>query len=141
MHLIPYFLLFVAGLAVAEKPTDVDELKIETTYTPPECTVKAQKGDGLKVHYTGKLFSDGRKFDSSHDRNMPLPLTLGAAQVIKGWEEGLAGMCVNEKRTLTIPSSMAYGSRGFGNVIPGHSALVFDVELVGLEAHGRRDEL
>ncbi|KAF8625871.1 hypothetical protein AX15_005155 [Amanita polypyramis BW_CC] len=138
---IPYLLLLAAGLISAEKAGDVDELRIETTHTPPECRLKAQKGDGLKVHYTGKLFSDGSKFDSSHDRNMPLPLTLGAGQVIKGWEDGLGGMCLHEKRTLTIPSRMAYGSRGFGKVIPPHSALVFDVELVGLETHGRREEL
>ncbi|KAF8730041.1 hypothetical protein AX14_005771 [Amanita brunnescens Koide BX004] len=138
MRFVPYLFLLVAGLAVA---TDVDELKIETTYAPTECTLKAQKGDTLKVHYTGMLFSDGSVFDSSHKRGQPLPVTLGAAQVITGWEEGLAGMCLNEKRTLTIPSRKAYGKRGFGQVIPPSSALVFDVELVGLEARGGREEL
>jgi len=69
-----------------------------------------------------------------------LPLTLGAGQVISGWEEGLLDMCLNEKRVLTIPSSKAYGARGFGNIIPPKSALVFDVELAGLEPTAR-DEL
>jgi len=93
------------------------------------------------VHYTGTLFANGDKFDSSHDRGQPLPLTLGIGQVIKGWDDGLQGMCLNEKRTLTIPSQLAYGSRGFGNVIPANSALVFDVELVGLESKRSTDEL
>jgi len=117
------------------------ELEIKTTYTPSDCTVKAQKGDPIKVHYTGKIFSDGKKFDSSHDRGEPLPLTLGVGQVIKGWDQGLVGMCVGEKRTLTIPSDLAYGQRGFGSVIPANSALVFDVELVDLTSKSPHHEL
>ncbi|KAF9478368.1 hypothetical protein BDN70DRAFT_880058 [Pholiota conissans] len=120
-------------------PTD---LLIETTYMPESCPYKAQSGDKIKVHYTGTLFSNGNKFDSSLDRGSPLPLTLGVGQVIKGWDEGLKGMCLHEKRKLTIPSHMAYGARGFGNVIPPNSALVFTVELVGLEPSGQnREEL
>nr|GAT60916.1 predicted protein [Mycena chlorophos] len=75
------------------------------------------------------------------DRGSPLPLTLGVGQVIKGWDEGLVGMCVGEKRTLTIPSDMAYGSRGFGNVIPAHSALVFTTELISLDSKVKHEEL
>ncbi|KAJ8580669.1 peptidyl-prolyl cis-trans isomerase, partial [Rhizopogon salebrosus TDB-379] len=105
-----------------------------------DCPAKAKTGDSIKVHYTGTLFSNGNKFDSSVDRGQPLPLKLGVGQVIKGWDDGLQGMCLNEKRTLTIPSSLAYGARGFGNIIPANSALVFDVELVGLES-AARDEL
>ncbi|PFH53719.1 hypothetical protein AMATHDRAFT_136902 [Amanita thiersii Skay4041] len=138
-NFVPYFLLLAAGLVAADDA--VTELKIDTTYLPPECPNKAQKGDSIKVHYTGTLFSNGKKFDSSHDRNAPLPLTLGIGQVIKGWDEGLIGMCLNEKRTLTIPANMAYGSRGAGGIIPPNSALVFDVELVGLEVKGSREEL
>ncbi|KAI0066122.1 hypothetical protein BV25DRAFT_1821008 [Artomyces pyxidatus] len=125
------FSLLVSANEANEAPT---VLKIETTHLPDSCTTKAQKGDAIKVHYTGKLFSNGNKFDSSVDRGQPLPLTLGVGQVIKGWDEGLVGMCVNEKRTLTIPPDMAYGSRGFGSVIPANSALVFDVELVALDS-------
>ncbi|ETW80669.1 hypothetical protein HETIRDRAFT_410019 [Heterobasidion irregulare TC 32-1] len=140
MQLFNWLSALAFGLLVsaAEPPT---ELKIDTTYLPADCSTKAQKGDAIKVHYTGTLFSNGNKFDSSVDRGEPLPLTLGVGQVIRGWDEGLIGMCRNEKRTLTIPSHLAYGSRGFGNVIPANSALVFDVELVGLDTKGPREEL
>jgi len=131
--------LLAAAVFAGDAPT---ELKIETTFKPDECTVTATKGDEIKVHYTGTLFDGGVKFDSSRDRNSPLPLTLGVGQVIRGWDEGLVGMCVNEKRILTIPPNMAYGSRGAGGIIPPNAALVFDVELVSLEkAKDKREEL
>ncbi|KAJ7352593.1 hypothetical protein DFH08DRAFT_859365 [Mycena albidolilacea] len=131
-------LLFAAvAVLAAEAPK---ELQIETTYLPDDCPAKAAKGDQIKVHYTGTLFANGNKFDSSLDRGSPLPLTLGVGQVIKGWDEGLIGMCLNEKRTLTIPSDLAYGSRGFGSVIPANSALVFTVELVGLDSKVSKHE-
>ncbi|KAF9010800.1 hypothetical protein BDQ17DRAFT_1234413 [Cyathus striatus] len=131
--------LFLSVFALAaDQPT---ELNVETTYLPDVCTEKAKTGDSIEVHYTGTLFSNGNKFDSSHDRGTPLPLTLGVGQVIPGWDKGLQGMCVNEKRTLTIPSNMAYGSRGFGSIIPPNSALVFDVELVSLDSKKSREEL
>jgi len=142
MQLLKWVSVFAFGLLVsAEQQSPPKELEIKTTYTPSDCTVKAQKGDPIKVHYTGTLLSNGNKFDSSHDRGQPLPLTLGVGQVIKGWDEGLIGMCVGEKRILTIPSDMAYGSRGFGSVIPPNSALVFDVELVGLTSKPTHEEL
>ncbi|KAG9220501.1 hypothetical protein CCMSSC00406_0003957 [Pleurotus cornucopiae] len=128
----------ISALAVKEPPT---KLQIDTTFTPKDCSVKAKSGDGVQVHYTGTLFATGDKFDSSHDRGQPLPLTLGVGQVIQGWDEGLQGMCVNERRTLTIPANMAYGSRGFGSIIPPNSALVFEVELVGLDSKAAREEL
>ncbi|KAJ6625791.1 hypothetical protein B0H10DRAFT_2161654 [Mycena sp. CBHHK59/15] len=131
-------LLFAVVVLATDAPT---ELQIETTYLPDDCPAKAQKGDAIQVHYTGTLFSTGVKFDSSLDRGQPLPLTLGVGQVIKGWDEGLVGMCLNEKRTLTIPSNKAYGSRGFGSVIPANSALVFTVELVGLDSKVSHEEL
>ncbi|EPQ56911.1 hypothetical protein GLOTRDRAFT_38098 [Gloeophyllum trabeum ATCC 11539] len=139
MRLLSLFSFFVFGLVAwaAEPPK---ELKIETTYMPESCPVKARKGDKIKVHYTGTLFSNGNKFDSSYDRGQPLPLTLGVGQVIKGWDEGLVGMCEGEKRTLTIPSDMAYGSRGFGSVIPANSALVFETEMVSIDSVAK-DEL
>ncbi|EIW82837.1 hypothetical protein CONPUDRAFT_52907 [Coniophora puteana RWD-64-598 SS2] len=133
-----WFSLLVLAVSVlaAEAPT---ELQIETTYKPEDCSAKAEHGDQIKVHYTGKLFSNGEKFDSSLDRGKPFGIKLGVGQVIKGWDEGLKGMCVNEKRTLTIPPDMAYGSRAIGP-IPANSALVFDVELLSLES-SRKDEL
>ncbi|KIK02700.1 hypothetical protein K443DRAFT_677423 [Laccaria amethystina LaAM-08-1] len=135
------YILVAATVVLADEKAPVSELKIDTTYMPAECPAKAQPGDAIRVHYTGTLYANGKKFDSSHDRGSPLPLTLGIGQVISGWDKGLQGMCLNEKRTLTIPADMAYGSRGFGNVIPANSPLVFTVELVGLEPKGPRDEL
>ena len=125
--------------AIDPNPDAPTELVVKTTYLPEDCASKAKTGDNIQVHYTGTLFANGNKFDSSHDRGRPLPLTLGVGQVIKGWDEGLQGMCVGEKRTLTIPPSKAYGTRGAGKKIPGSSTLVFDVELMGLES--RKDEL
>jgi len=135
-----YLLSLSFGLFVLAQQAP-EELDIKTTFEPSNCNTKAQKGEAIKVHYTGKLFSNGNKFDSSHDRSQPLPLTLGVGQVIKGWDEGLVGMCVGEKRTLTIPSHKAYGERGFGSVIPPNSALVFDVELVDLSRKTTHEEL
>ncbi|KAG5640615.1 hypothetical protein DXG03_007908 [Asterophora parasitica] len=138
LNWLPSLLLAAVAFA-AEVPT---ELQIDTTFKPEDCSVNAGKGDAIQVHYTGTLFDSGVKFDSSLDRNSPLPLTLGIGQVIRGWDEGLVGMCVGEKRTLTIPPNLAYGSRGAGGVIPPNAALVFTVELVGLEkAKSDREEL
>ena len=93
---------------------------------------KAQYGQNVTVHYTGWL-TDGTKFDSSVDRGKPFTFPLGEHRVIRGWEEGVAGMQVGGKRKLTIPPDMAYGARGAGGVIPPNAWLVFEVELLGLE--------
>ncbi len=93
---------------------------------------EAVKGKSIEVHYTGML-TDGTKFDSSVDRNDPFSFRLGAGQVIKGWDEGFAGMKVGGKRKLTIPSHMGYGARGAGGVIPPNATLIFDVELLGVD--------
>ncbi|KAL5507230.1 FPR2 [Sanghuangporus vaninii] len=132
-------LVFPALLvSAAEDPTELD---IKTTFSPEECAQQAESGDFVKVHYTGTLYSNGKKFDSSLDRGQPFELKLGVGQVIKGWDEGLQGMCKGEKRTLTIPPHKAYGPRGFGNVIPPNSVLVFDVELIDVKKQKSKDEL
>ncbi len=94
----------------------------------------AQKGDIVLVHYTGRLQSNGKKFDSSldHPDRQPMQLKLGAGSVIKGWEEGIVGMKVGDKRQLIIPPSLGYGDKAQGDDIPANSTLVFDIELVGL---------
>jgi FKBP-type peptidyl-prolyl cis-trans isomerase len=90
-------------------------------------------GGTCVMHYTGWIWADGAKgakFDSSHDRNSPFSFSLGRGQVIKGWDEGVAGMKVGGKRTLLIPSALGYGTRGAGGVIPPNAALLFEVELL-----------
>jgi len=100
---------------------------------------EATRGSSVYVHYTGWLHKPlapkqrGKKFDSSHDRGEPLNFQLGAGSVIKGWEQGVAGMKVGGKRTLIIPSVLAYGKRGAGGMIPADADLIFDVELVDVK--------
>lgn len=125
--------LYLLSIVRAEdrQNSDITELIIETTHKPDDCSVTAAKGDGMKVHYHGALYTTGAKFDSSYDRGSPLPVrNLGGGGLIKGWEIGLEGTCVGEKRTLTIPAHLAYGDRGFPGLIPAGSALKFDVEIM-----------
>jgi FKBP-type peptidyl-prolyl cis-trans isomerase FkpA len=99
----------------------------------------ATPGSEVTVHYTGWLYDErepdrrGAKFDSSLDRGQPLTFLLGAGRVIRGWDEGVAGMRVGGRRTLLIPSGLAYGRRGAGDAIPPHASLVFEVELLDVK--------
>jgi len=115
------------------KPTEAPKLpagpdKLQIVDTKVGTGPEAKAGDTVKVHYTGMLLN-GKEFDSSRDRE-PFEISLGTGQVIKGWDEGLPGMRVGGKRTLTIPSDLAYGEDGSGDKIPPNAALKFDIELV-----------
>jgi len=94
---------------------------------------EAQKGKTVSVHYTGWLAKDKKKFDSSKDRGELFVFELGAGKVIKGWDEGVAGMKVGGKRKLLIPAKLGYGSRGAGTDIPPDADLIFEVELEKVE--------
>jgi FKBP-type peptidyl-prolyl cis-trans isomerase FkpA len=115
---------------MAEETTTPSGLK----YTDQEVGqgAEARAGQTVEVHYTGWL-ENGTKFDSSLDRRSPFKFALGAGQVIRGWDLGVAGMRVGGKRRLTIPPDLGYGARGAGGVIPPNATLIFEVELLGVK--------
>ena len=94
---------------------------------------EATKGTKVSVHYVGVAFSSGEEFDASWNRGQPFEFKLGKGQVIPGWDAGVQGMKVGGRRRLTIPSAMAYGARGAGNVIKPHEPLVFVVDLLSVD--------
>jgi len=142
----PLALLLIAGIfsttacsgqATTQKETSNMTELIKTDNKLGEGAL-ATSGKEVSVHYTGWLYDEaapdhrGTKFDSSRDRGQPFDFPLGAGHVIKGWDQGVEGMKVGGQRTLIIPSSMGYGARGAGGVIPPNATLVFDVELLGV---------
>src|SRR3984885_1500887 len=92
----------------------------------------AKEGSHVRVHYTGWL-TGGKKFDSSVDAGKPFDFTIGNGEVIKGWEEGVAGMKVGGKRQLRIPPALAYGTQGYPGAIPANATLIFDIQLLGVQ--------
>lgn len=125
------------GMEEPEMSTTDSGLRITTTQTG--LGAEASAGNSVNVHYTGWLYDPrseggrGTKFDSSVDRGQPFGFSLGEGRVIAGWDEGVAGMRVGEKRELIIPPDLAYGSRGAGGVIPPDATLLFEVELLAVE--------
>ena len=129
-------LLFSTGIALLFLwPKQTEFIIVDNT-----TTIIAENGMQVAVHYQGRL-EDGTVFDDSHKRGEPISFTLGKGQVIKGWEQGIEGMAVGEKRTLTIPPELGYGEQGAGDVIPPNATLVFDVELVSATSPVRLRDL
>ena len=131
--LIIIFALFTAfEFSYAQSDTITTESGLKYIVVKEGKGKKAKVGQAVQVHYTGWLV-DGKKFDSSRDRNEPIEFTLGEGQVIKGWDEGIALMRVGGKMRLIIPPELAYGSRAVGDIIPANSTLIFDVELLNIK--------
>merc|ERR1712200_166305 len=134
--------LFTLAAVSAEVKETESGLKVEYISKPDTCDKVARNGDMLSMHYVGTLES-GAKFDSSYDRSEPFKSQIGVGQVIKGWEEGVLGMCVGEKRKLIVPPALGYGDQGAGDIIPGGATLYFEVELIDIDADNAlsRDEI
>jgi FKBP-type peptidyl-prolyl cis-trans isomerase len=132
------FLGLAAPASAAEGPAKMTELAngLQYTDTTVGTGAEATRGHKVSVHYTGWLYKDGqkgKKFDSSLDRGQPFVFSLGAHQVIEGWDQGVSGMKEGGKRTLIIPPDLGYGARGAGGVIPANATLMFDVELLKVD--------
>ncbi len=143
---LPLALLFSISIILTTACTQQATPSMETSSVTELIRTDIKSGEGteavagkqVSVHYTGWLYdtsapdNKGVKFDSSRDRNQPFDFPLGAGRVIRGWDEGVAGMKVGGQRTLIIPPHMGYGARGAGGVIPPNATLIFDVELLGV---------
>jgi FKBP-type peptidyl-prolyl cis-trans isomerase FkpA len=146
LALFPLALLLSATLATsacsgqtASAPPGSDKItELGITDVKVGDGAEATAGKMVSVHYTGWLYDEsvpnhhGTRFDSSRDRGQPFEFALGQGQVIKGWDQGVAGMKIGGQRTLVIPASLGYGAHGAGGVIPPNAALIFDVELLGV---------
>ncbi|ESN99916.1 hypothetical protein HELRODRAFT_176211 [Helobdella robusta] len=133
---VTFLVAFILIVTASESRKGL-QIGVKRRASPESCTMKSRKGDVLHMHYTGTL-EDGTEFDSSIPRKEPFTFTLGTGQVIKGWDQGLLGMCETEKRKLIIPSELGYGDRGSPPKIPGGATLIFEVELLKID---RKEEL
>ena len=132
-NILIFIILFIfsASLAIAQTDTVTTASGLKYIVIKEGKGRAAENGKAVEVHYTGTLV-DGKKFDSSRDRGEPIEFVLGAGQVIKGWDEGIALMRVGGKMKLIIPPDLAYGSNAIGELIPANSTLIFDVELISV---------
>lgn len=139
--LLPFALLLLSGCADPGPPPGGSVAELQRIDERVGTGAIAVKGADVTVHYTGWLYDKrlpnqrGEKFDSSVDRAEPFTFLLGAGRVIRGWDDGVAGMKVGGKRVLLIPSDLAYGRDGAGGVIPPNASLVFEVELLDVKPH------
>jgi FKBP-type peptidyl-prolyl cis-trans isomerase len=136
IFVVGFFFIFGPGLMAIFNPNITQNMNTQTPQLVSTDTVvgtgdTAESGDLVTVHYTGR-FIDGRVFDSSVARGEPFQFTLGKGQVIAGWDEGIVGMKVGGKRTLSIPPELGYGKDDYGP-IPGNSTLIFDIELLKVQ--------
>jgi len=127
-------LFFAIGVSALDKPLNIDV----THSSSCSDSEKTKKGDKIDMHYRGTLEDTGAEFDASYNRGTPLSFALGTGQVIKGWDEGLTGMCIGDKRTLTIQPEYGYGARGVGP-IPANAVLIFETELVKINGKGQAE--
>ncbi len=143
MRFLPLALVLtlLAACTPPDPPPGGSVAELQRIETQAGTGAVATSGSDVTVHYTGWLYDErapqkrGLQFDSSVERGQPFTFLLGAGQVIRGWDEGVAGMKVGGKRTLLIPADLGYGSQGAGGVIPPNASLVFDVELLKVEPH------
>ncbi|KAG9249085.1 hypothetical protein BJ878DRAFT_485439 [Calycina marina] len=129
-----FFSVSIAALAAVATGVLAEEVGIDITNSVdcPPPSRKSAKGDMIYVHYRGTLKDGGKEFDTSYKRGQPLGFVVGEGQVIKGWDDNLIGMCIGDKRTLTIPPAFGYGDRTMGP-IPGGSTLIFETELMDIK--------
>ncbi|KAH7824899.1 putative FK506-binding protein [Monocercomonoides exilis] len=152
MGLIAVSLLFLIGIYAIDdfdddeddlvkqglKPPPPKELKIETIGGDTDCYRKVEKHHVVRVHYIGRLYNTNEEFDNSYKRDETFEFLVGEHHVIKGWEEGVLGMCTGEKRHLIIPPKLGYGRKGVVDMIPPDSTLEYDIELVSFDPKKKR---